>query len=91
MTIGSNQGRTQGGAGTGGLAQAVFLPSSNQDASSFFNRDGAIGKGGQRQYSAGPTGSDAALLATMQAGLTPTQTWEGTPVPSDLFNGGFKL
>lgn len=91
VTIGSNQGRTQGGAGTGGLAQAVFLPSSNQDASAFFNRDGAIGKGGQQQYSAGPTGSDAALLAKMQAGLTPTQTWEGTPVPSDLFNGGFRL
>lgn len=91
VTIGSNQGRTQGGAGTGGLAQAVFLPSSNQDASAFFNRDGAIGSGANKQYSAGPTGSDAALLAKMQAGLTPTQTWEGTPVPSDLFNGGFKL
>lgn len=91
VTIGSNPGRTQGGVGTGGLAQAVFLPSSNQDASDFFNREGAIGSGANKQYSAGPTGSDAALLAKMQAGLTPTQTWEGTPVPSDLFNGGFRL
>lgn len=91
VTIGSNQGRNQGGTGTGGLAQAVFLPSSNQDASAFFNRDGAIGSGKNNQFSAGPTGNDAALLARMQAGLTPMQTWEGTPVPSDLFNGGFKL
>jgi hypothetical protein len=41
--------------------------------------------------SGGPTQTDAALLALLQQGLAPSQTWEGTPVPGDLFNGGLKF
>ena len=77
-----------------GLAQAVFLPSSpTVSTDSFFNRPGGVlgGRAGSGMVSGGPTQTDAALLALLQQGLAPSQTWEGTPVPGDLFNGGLKF
>lgn len=89
VTIGSGKGK---GNGAGGQVVGALMPNTPPaDTSSFFNRDGGIldNKGGA-PVSVGPTMSDAALLARLQ-NLPGTATWEGTPVPADMYNGGFKF
>lgn len=84
--IGSASAPQRNAAGTTAVAQ--FVPSSPQPSTAgFFGREGGIAdRSGGPAFYAGPTTSDAALLQRLQQGLTPMQTWEGTPVPSDLYN-----
>jgi hypothetical protein len=78
--------------GSNGLATAVFLPSSpTVSTDSFFNRDGGVLDNKGAAISVGPSTTDAALLKLLQDGLAPSQTWEGTPVPSDLYSTGLKF
>lgn len=91
-TIGSSPSSSTA-AGNSGLATAVFLPSSpTVSTDAFFNRDGGIlDNGSTSGISVGPSTTDAALLKLLQDGLAPSQTWEGTPVPADLYTTGLKF
>jgi hypothetical protein len=73
--------------GSGG-AVASFAPAPAQASTAgFFGRKGGIAdNSGGPAFFAGPTTSDQALLQRLQQGLTPMQTWEGTPVPSDMYD-----
>lgn len=91
---GLSSAKNAGPAGTGGLATAVFLPSSNQDASAFFNRDGGILDNRSSDlvsYGPSPSFDPSATLARMQAGLTPMQQWEGVPGASNLYDNYMKF
>ena len=101
-TGGSNNApRAQIGAGAarqqpvvmGGVATGGGGGGSAPSTSSFFNRPGGVlagAGGGMTSY--GPVaGADQALLSTMQNGTLPSQQWNGTPVPADLFTSGLKF
>lgn len=81
--------------GTGGLAQAVFLPSNPQPSTdSFFNRPGGVGDnsgGGMVGYGPAANYDPGAVLSRLQSGLTPTQQWEGIPGASNLYDTGMKF
>jgi len=81
--------------GTGGLAQAVFLPTTPAaSTSSFFNRPGGVGDnngGGMVGYGPAANYDPGAVLSRLQSGLTPTQQWEGIPGASNLYDTGMKF
>ncbi len=80
--------------GTGGLAQAVFLPSNPQPSTgSFFNRPGGIADKTSDIVSYGPAADydPSAVLSRIQAGLTPMQQWEGVPGAANLYDNSMKF
>ena len=82
------------GTGTGGLAQAVFLPSNPQPSTdSFFNRPGGIADKPSDSVSYGPAANydPSAVLSRLQAGLTPLQQLEGVPGAANLYDTSMKF
>lgn len=83
------------GSNQGGLAQAVFLPSTQTASTSgFFNRPGGIAdNSGGNMVGYGPAaGYDPnKVLSTLQSGLTPMQQWEGIPGAQNLYETGLKF